>query len=152
MSAWAYITGPRWLTSDTIEYADAGIVAGTLNRRFRKADTRQTRVESANAAYAPNMSRLELRRPDISPMYAPLHGLPPALFTVGSADHTLDDNLLMAQRWAAWGNEVELAVYPDCPHAFLGHSTELANRAAARIDAFIERCVGEVASARSDSS
>jgi len=108
--------------------------------------------EDMIAAYAPNMSRLELRRPDISPMYAPLHGLPPALFTVGSADHTLDDNLLMAQRWAAWGNEVELAVYPDCPHAFLGHSTELANRAGARIDAFIERCVGEVASARSDSS
>jgi acetyl esterase/lipase len=72
-------------------------------------------------------------------MYAPLHGLPPALFTVGTADHLLDDTLFMSRRWEAWGNEVELAVYPDCPHAFLGQPTELAKRAAARIDAFIAR-------------
>jgi acetyl esterase/lipase len=93
------------------------------------------------AAYTPGLSRLDVRRPDISPMYAPLHDLPPALFTVGSADHLLDDSLLMARRWEAWGNDAELAVYPDCPHAFLGHPTELAKRAAARIDEFIARRV-----------
>jgi len=93
------------------------------------------------AAYTPGLSRLEVRRPDISPMYAALHGLPPALFTVGTADHLLDDSLLMSQRWQAWGNEAELAVYPDCPHAFVGLPTELGKRAAARIDEFIGRCV-----------
>jgi acetyl esterase/lipase len=93
------------------------------------------------AAYTPGLSRLDVRRPDISPMYAPLHGLPPALFTVGTADHLLDDSLLMSQRWQAWGNDAELAVYPDCPHAFLGQPTELARRAAQRVDDFITRCV-----------
>lgn len=47
----------------------------------------------------------------------------------------------MARRWEAWGNEAELAVYPDCPHAFIGHPTELSKRAAARIDEFIARCI-----------
>jgi acetyl esterase len=93
------------------------------------------------AAYTPGLSRLDVRRPDISPMYAALHDLPPALFTVGAADHLLDDSLLMSRRWEAWGNDAELAVYPDCPHAFLGHATELARRAATRIDEFIARCV-----------
>jgi len=93
------------------------------------------------ATYTPGLSRLDVRRPDISPMYAALHGLPPALFTVGTADHLLDDSLLMSRRWEAWGNDAELAVYPDCPHAFLGHPTELAKRAAARVDEFIARCM-----------
>jgi len=93
------------------------------------------------AAYTPGLSRLDVRRPDISPMYAPLHGLPPALFTIGTADHLLDDSLLMSQRWKAWGNEAGLAVYPDCPHAFLGTPIELAKRAAARVDEFIAGCM-----------
>ena len=93
------------------------------------------------ASYTPGLSRLAVRRPDISPMYARLHGLPPALFTVGTADHLLDDNLFMAHRWAAWDNHAELAVYPDCPHAFTSHPTELARRATARLDEFIARCV-----------
>lgn len=92
--------------------------------------------------YTPGMSALDVRRADISPMYAPLHDLPPALFTVGTADHALDDTLFMSRRWEAWGNSVELAVYPDCPHAFIGRGTELAKRASARIDDFIARQLG----------
>jgi acetyl esterase len=97
--------------------------------------------EDVLAGYTPGLSRLEVRRPDISPMYAPLHGLPPALFTVGAADHLLDDSLFMARRWEAWGNVAELAVYPDCPHAFTSHPTELARRATTRVDEFIARCL-----------
>jgi acetyl esterase/lipase len=98
--------------------------------------------EDILAMYTPGMSRLDVRRPDISPMYARLDGLPPALFSVGSADHLLDDSLFMSRRWEAWGNEAELAVYPDCPHAFIGHeATELGKRAAERIDEFIARCL-----------
>ena len=54
----------------------------------------------------------------VSPAFAPLHGLPPAFFSVGSADHLLDDTLLMATRWVAAGNEAELFVAPDMPHGF----------------------------------
>ena len=48
----------------------------------------------------------------------------------------------MAARWAAYGNESELAVYPDCIHAFNAFPTELSKRANERIEAFIERVVG----------
>jgi acetyl esterase/lipase len=82
------------------------------------------------------------RAPSISPLYADLHDLPPALFTVGSADHLLDDSLFMAARWAAWGNRSELAVYPDCPHGFVGFPTALARIANERIETLIDRCLG----------
>jgi acetyl esterase/lipase len=62
----------------------------------------------------------ERRDPDISPLYADLHGLPPALFTVGADDHLVDDTLFMAARWALAGNEAELLVYPESPHGGIG--------------------------------
>jgi acetyl esterase len=58
----------------------------------------------------------ELRDPDLSPLYADLHDLPPALFTVGARDHLLDDTLLMAQRWRLAGNDATVLLYPEGPH------------------------------------
>ncbi len=55
------------------------------------------------------------RVPDISPLYADLKGLCPALFSVGTADALLDDTLFMHARWVAAGNETDLAVYPGRP-------------------------------------
>ncbi|HZM41138.1 MAG TPA: alpha/beta hydrolase fold domain-containing protein, partial [Acidimicrobiales bacterium] len=60
----------------------------------------------------------------------------------GHADHLLDDSLFMAARWKAWGNEVELAVYPDCIHGFLRFPMALAERARQRIHGFMDRCLG----------
>ena len=77
----------------------------------------------------------DLRRdPDVSPLYADLSGLPPALFTVGTLDPLLDDTLFMERRWASAGNESELAVYPGGPHGFDGHPTKLAQRARDKMD------------------
>jgi acetyl esterase/lipase len=90
--------------------------------------------------YLPGRTVLEARDPAYSPLYADLTGLPPALFTVGHADHLLDDSLFMAARWQAYGNEAELAVYPDCIHGFTGFPMELAKRANLRIDGFLRRC------------
>jgi acetyl esterase len=92
--------------------------------------------------YLPGRTADDARAPEISPLYADLHDLPPALFTVGSADHLLDDSLFMAARWAVYGNESELAVYPDCVHGFTGFPLELAKRANERIDQFFVRVVG----------
>ena len=50
-----------------------------------------------------------------SPLYSPLHGLPPALFTVGTADALRDDTLFMAARWAAHGIPCELEVSRGVP-------------------------------------
>jgi len=77
------------------------------------------------------------RDPDLSPLYADLSGLPPALFTVGTLDPLLDDTLFMSMRWQAAGNPAELAVYPGGPHGFDAHPTQMARRARERIDEFI---------------
>ena len=57
-------------------------------------------------------SATNLLDPDVSPLYADLRGLCPALFTVGTDDTLLDDSVFMAARWELAGNETELAVYP----------------------------------------
>ena len=68
--------------------------------------------------YLPGRSDDERRDPAISPAFADLRGLPPALVSVGTCDHLLDDSLLFASRSAAAGNEVELFVAPDLQHGF----------------------------------
>jgi acetyl esterase len=77
------------------------------------------------------------RDPDVSPLYADLSGMPPALFTVGTLDPLLDDSLFMYTRWLAAGNEAELTVYPGGLHGFNAFPTALAQEANARIDAFL---------------
>lgn len=69
----------------------------------------------------------ERRDPDLSPLYADLHDLPPALFTVGATDHLVDDTLFLADRWALAGNRAELLVYPEAPHACIGMPSVLAH-------------------------
>jgi acetyl esterase/lipase len=54
---------------------------------------------------------LDPRDPDISPLYADLPGLPPAI-AVGTDDPLLDDSLFLSARWIAAGNPAELAIYP----------------------------------------
>jgi acetyl esterase/lipase len=66
--------------------------------------------------FLPGMSDEQRREPDVSPLYANLRGMPPALFSVGTNDHLLDDTLFMAARWEVAGNRSELLVYPDTPH------------------------------------
>ena len=82
------------------------------------------------------------RDPDISPLYARLHDMPPALFSVGTADALLDDSLFMHARWIAAGNEAELAVYPGGAHGFTLFPNALATQAAARMDTFLRRVTG----------
>ncbi len=68
----------------------------------------------------------------MSPLFADLIGLVPALFTVGALDPLLDDSLFMAARWEAAGNPAELAVYPESEHGFTGFPTAMARAARAR--------------------
>jgi len=81
------------------------------------------------------------RVPDISPLYADLRGLCPALFTVGTKDALLDDTLFMAGRWAAAGNSAELAVFPGGAHGFTLFPNGQARAASAGMDAFLLRCL-----------
>ena len=77
------------------------------------------------------------RDPDVSPIYADLTGMPPALFTVGTLDPLLDDTLFMRARWATAGIESELEVYPGAVHSFNDFPTDQAEQANSRINRFI---------------
>jgi acetyl esterase len=76
-------------------------------------------VEFLADCYVPGRSDDERRDPAISPLCADLHGMPPALMSVGTCDHLLDDTLMLSTRWVASGNEAELFVAPDMPHGFM---------------------------------
>jgi acetyl esterase len=75
------------------------------------------------------ISGLDSHAPAISPIYANLQDLPPALFTVGTLDPLLDDSLFMFERWQAAGNSAELAVYPGGIHAFNAFPLTIAREA-----------------------
>ncbi len=77
-------------------------------------------IEYFAELFTPDMSPEDRRDPGVSPLYADLHGLPPALFTVGADDHLVDDTLFMAARWELAGNHTELVVYPEGPHGCIG--------------------------------
>jgi acetyl esterase/lipase len=77
--------------------------------------------------------------PDISPLFGDLHDLPPALITVGTLDPVLEDSLLMAMRLAAAGGEVDLRLYPESPHGFLGFPTAMARAAWEDIESWMGR-------------
>lgn len=74
----------------------------------------------------------------VSPLYADLRGLPPAIFTVGTLDPLLDDSMFMYARWAAAGNEAELKIYPGGAHGFNGFPIPLAQEANDNILAFMK--------------
>lgn len=86
-------------------------------------------------AFLPTIT--DRRDPDISPLYADLKNLCPALFTVGTKDALLDDSLFMHARWVAAGNQAELAIYPGGAHGFTLFPNDLSKSATARMDAFL---------------
>jgi acetyl esterase len=90
--------------------------------------------------FLPEMSDTQRRDPDISPLYANLRGMPPALFAVGTNDHLLDDTLFMASRWEVAGNRTELLVYPDTPHGCIALPSVAAHYFP-RLFAFLLECV-----------
>lgn len=75
--------------------------------------------------------------PDISPIYGVLRGLPSTLLIVGSADLLLEDNLALAGRLSAAGNDVEVRIYPESPHGFTGHPTAMARTALSGVDSWL---------------
>ncbi len=82
--------------------------------------------ERFHELYLPGLSAEELRDPAISPLFADLSDLPPALLCAGTLDPLLDDSLFMAARLQAAGNSAELHVIPESPHGFASFPTPMA--------------------------
>jgi acetyl esterase len=87
------------------------------------------------------MSEADRRQPDVSPLYAALHGLPPARFVVGTLDPLLDDTLFMEARWWVGGARTQLEVVPDAVHGFTAHPTTAARLAKQSEAAFVRASV-----------
>jgi acetyl esterase/lipase len=92
--------------------------------------------------FLPGMSEEKRRDPDVSPLYADLRCMPPAIFSVGTNDHLLDDTLFMAQRWEVAGHHTELLVYPETPHGCVALPS-VARHFFPRLFDFFNACLGE---------
>ena len=97
-------------------------------------------IEKFSDGFLPGIT--DRRAPDISPLYADLRGLCPALFTIGTRDALVDDSLFMYGRWAAAGNPAELAVHPGGAHGFTAFPLAVSRAANATIDGFLGRVIG----------
>ena len=92
-------------------------------------------------AAANYLAGLDPRRPDISPLFADLTGLPPLLVHAGEAEVLVDQIRAFTARAEAAGVDVRLAVYPDMVHVWhlLRVATPDAQRAIDEIGAFVRQ-------------
>lgn len=85
----------------------------------------------------------DTRDPDVSPLYAGLGGLAPALFTCGTKDLLIDDTLFLAMRWVAAGNTAETGIYPGGCHVFQGFPSQQAETSLSQMEAFLNSRIAE---------
>ena len=116
-------------------FVGAALQFGTYDLSARTPAGRRIATEYFLQAY---LGHVEDRTvPAVSPVYGDLRGLPPTLLVVGAEDVLLEDNLAMAGRLSAAGNDVELRIYPAAPHGFTRHTTALAATALGDIESWL---------------
>jgi acetyl esterase len=116
-------------------FAGAALQFGTYDLSGRTPAGRLIAGEYFLEAYVGHLADRTVA--DVSPVFGDLRNLPPALLIVGTLDVLLEDNLVMAARLSAAGNEVDLRVYPESPHGFTGHPTSMARAALDDRDAWL---------------
>jgi acetyl esterase len=99
-------------------------------------------IEWFGDQFLDGFDRERRRDPDISPLYADLSGMPPAVFTVGTEDALLDDTLFMEARWRAADQVTELRVWPEAPHGFLSLPMSVMDVALSAEHGFLKRTLG----------
>jgi acetyl esterase len=92
--------------------------------------------------FLPGYDRERRRDPDISPLFADLSGMPPAIFTVGTEDALLDDSLFMEARWRMAGADTELRIWSEAPHGFVSLPMTVADVALDAEHEFLRRTLG----------
>jgi len=116
-------------------FVGAALQYGAFDLSLRTPAARKFADEYYLQAYVGGVE--DRTNPDISPLFGDLHDLPPALLTIGTLDPVLEDTLLMAMRLSAAGGEVDLRVYPECGHGFLGFPIEMARAANEDIETWL---------------
>jgi acetyl esterase/lipase len=91
--------------------------------------------------FLPHHDREQRRDPDISPLFAELSDMPPAIFTVGTEDPLIDDTLFMEARWRTAGHVTELRIWPEAPHGFLSLPMTVAGVALSAEHDFLRRYI-----------
>jgi acetyl esterase len=89
--------------------------------------------------FLPAHDREQRRDPDISPLFADLSGMPPAIFTIGTEDPLLDDTLFMEARWRRAGHASDLRIWQEAPHGFLSLPMSVADVALGAEHEFLRR-------------
>nr|CAD6421526.1 cutinase family protein [Rhizobium sp. Q54] len=96
-------------------------MAGTPG--LRRSSSRSLLIDG-QAAYR-NLLRLtsqlteeQRRDPRLSPLFADLSGMPPALFVAGELDPVFEDSLRMAERWNEANGNAEFLPVPRGAHGF----------------------------------
>jgi acetyl esterase len=92
--------------------------------------------------FLPTRDPEQRRDPDISPLFAELSGMPPAIFTIGTEDPLIDDTLFMEARWRAAGNATELRIWAAAPHGFLSLPMTIGDPALSAEHDFLRRTLG----------
>jgi acetyl esterase/lipase len=103
-------------------------------------------IEWFGDQFLPGYDLEQRRDPDISPLFADLRGMPPAIFTVGTEDALLDDTLFMEARWRTAGSETELRVWREAPHGFLNLPMRVADVALSAENGFLRETLGVLVS------
>ena len=97
--------------------------------------------EQCRMAAASFLAGADPRRPDLSPAFGDLSGLPPLLVQAGEAEVLVDQVREFAARALVAGAELELSVYPDMVHVWhmMRAGTPDAQRAIDEVGAFVRR-------------
>lgn len=149
--------GAHLAALSTLTLRDENLIAGLAGCVFvqgvfdlsatpsvRAADSETLLFDGSNLArdlarLIPDRDEAARRRADVSPLYADLSGMPPALFVMSETDPFRDDSLLMAEAWAHHAPATLLAV-PTAPHGF----QHFGGPAAKLAQAFIRRWIAEI--------
>jgi epsilon-lactone hydrolase len=103
-------------------WTDLGLAGASLESR---ADADPIFTRGVLQAMADNYAQgADQTDPRMSPLYAPLDGLPPIRIDVGDDEVLLDDSVRFAARAAEAGVDVSLSIWAGMPHVFqssLGH-------------------------------
>jgi len=99
-------------------------------------------VRTTLCKLTPRMTDEQRRGPAISPLYADLTALPPALFAVGDKDMLLEDSERMEARWREASGNSEILIAPESPHAFDRLGTAIAKKIEGYTDSWIVERLG----------